>query len=327
MRARLVAVSVAGIAVASLAACGSTPPDPAPTSPSPATTSATPAPTPSPTPTPQPPAPAPVRPGTARGELLVVQRAEDASLVSGGDPIRLTLARTQNLASWFAAPPQRLAGSMTTQQAMLTLGWRPSDVGTTAAMPRPTPNAVLATANGDLAFSIAKVNVRSDGTLVLDIVPIGGTPDTNASLGPVTLSMDGVPGVLALPRQVTPDLSTRVIVTGRTNQQAVVQFVGPEGKVEESAFVALDMPSAVTGDIQVADTSLTDVHVEFQGPKKNEPGKVTISGNLTYKGQSTVLSQIVARWSLPTGTPTPSPSPSSNPRASSSAASDDSAGS
>lgn len=263
-------------------------------------------PTPSPTtsaasPSPSPPAPVPVRPGTARGELLVVQRAEDASLVSGGDPIRLTLARTQNLASWFTAPPQRLAGTMTTEEALLTLGWRPADDGTTAPMPKPQPNGLLATATGDIAIIVLKANVRPDGTLVLDIRPIGAMPETTSSLGPVSLSLDGVPGVLQLVDDISPDLQARVIVTGRRNQQAVVQFVGTDGGVLQSAFLAPDRDTVeVIGDIEAGTTRLSDVVVQLIAPAEGSPGSVTITCQVAAGESDEALTQVVARWSLPT---------------------------
>lgn len=230
----------------------------------------------------------------------MVQRAEDASLVSGGDPIRLTLARTQNVASWFTAPPQRLAGTMTTEEALLTLGWRPADDGTTAAMPKPQPNGLLATASGDLPITILKANVRADGTLVLDIRPLGAMPDTTSSFGPVSLSMDGVPGVLALSDTIGNDLQSRVIVTGRLNQQAVVQFFGADGEIQESAFLAQDRAAVdYLGDMESGGTRLTDTVVKFVAPTATTPGSVTVTGQLTVNGVEASLTQIVARWSLP----------------------------
>ena len=275
------------LAIAACSQGGSDAPTPAPT-----TSSA------APTPTPEP--PVPVRPGTARGELLVVQRAEDASLVSGGDPIRLTLARTQNLASWFTAPPQRLAGTMTTEEALLTLGWRPADDGTTAPLPKPQPNGLLATASGDLAIVVLKANVRADGTLVLDIRPIGDVPETTSSLGPVSLSLDGVPGVLQLVDDISADLQSRVIVTGRRNQQAVVQFVGTDGEVVQSGFLATDRDTIeVIGDIEAGTTRLIDAVVQFIAPTQTKAGSVTISGRLVIDGAERPLTRVVARWSLP----------------------------
>lgn len=241
-----------------------------------------------------------MRPGTARGELLVVQRAEDAALVSGGDPIRLTMARTQNQASWFAAPPQRLAGTMTTEQALLTLGWRPADDGTTSPLPRPRPNALLATGGGDIAVTIMRANVRSDGTLVIDVEPIGPMPETNSSLGPVTLSIDGVPGVSFLTREISADLTTQVIVTGRRSQQAVVQFVSADGEIIESAFIAEDRDTVgFMGDVEVGATRLTDISLAFRAPQRLEPGSVTVTGRLAVDGAETTLTQVIARWSLP----------------------------
>ena len=286
------AVIPAAVVLLALGACsqgGADAPTPAPTSATPTVS-----------PTSSPPVPVPVRPGTSRGELLVVQRAEDASLVSGGDPIRLTLARTQNLASWFTAPPQRLAGTMTTEEALLTLGWRPAEDGTTAPLPKPQPNGLLATTTGDLAVIILKANVRADGTLVLDIRPIGATPETNSSLGPVSLSLDGVPGVLQLGDDISGDLRANVIVTGRENQQAVVQFIDAEGEVLQSAFLAADRDRAeVIGDMEAGQTRLTGTVVQFAAPSVGEPGAVTLTGQLSVNGTETPLAQVVARWSLP----------------------------
>ena len=111
-RVRGVAVLVAGAVL--LAACtgggnaGSSSAAPAPTLTS-ASASPAPSPTSAPTPSPSPP---PLVPGTSRGRLLVVQQAEDAALVSGGQPILLTRVRTGNVASWLTSPPQKLAVTM-----------------------------------------------------------------------------------------------------------------------------------------------------------------------------------------------------------------------
>ena len=289
---------LAAISILTIAAC-SPGGDAVPTaSPSPAPTSATAMP--SPSPTAPPPVPAPVRPGSARSQVIVVQRAEDASLVSGGDPIRLTLARTQNEASWFTGPPQRLAGTMTTEQALLSLGWRPAEDGTTAQMPQPGPAGLLATTDGDLAFSVLRANVRPDGTLVLDIRPVGTEPPTASSLGPVVLTLDGVAGAVDVVRDVAPGLSTRVIVTGRRNQQAVVQVIGPDGVVQQSTFVAVDVPTArIIGEVEGTDVVLSDIEVTLVAPGRERLGSVTLSARLTAGDQESNLSQVIARWSRP----------------------------
>lgn len=288
------------VVVALLATACSAQPAPAPSTATPAPTSSSASPSASPTTPPPQPVPAPVSPGTARGELLFVQRAEDASLVAGGVPIRLTLARTQNTATWFTAPPARESGTVTTEEMMLSLGWRPSDTGRTAALPKPFPNGLLSTGQGDLAVVIQKANVRSDGTLVLDVQPIGREVDTVESFGPLSLSIDGAPGVLVLERDVTQDLKTRVIVSGRDNHQAFVQIVGYEGSIIESVFMAGDRNHVdYLGDISIGNTQLTDVVLDFRAPRKLEPGSVILSGTLTDHGTTGPLTQVVARWSLP----------------------------
>lgn len=251
-----------------------------------------------PTPAPLP----PLAPGTSRGELLIVQRAEDAALVSGAAPIRLTLARTGNEATWFTAPPQKLAGMMTTEQAMLTLGWRPADDGTTAAMPSPRPNGVLAHQAGTLAFTVQRANVRGDGTLVLDIRPMGPMPETVESFGPVSLTLDGAPGVLDLGAPLSADMSLRVIITGNRNQQAVIEVLDSAGMVLESGFVARDRPVIDTWlEPSAGVTTWSNPVVTFTEPTQSRPGTVRIAGTLTVDGESTELDQIVARWSLPVG--------------------------
>jgi len=287
---------------ATLAACTRTPAvDPSPpslgptTSESGSTTSGSAAPVP-PAPAPLP----PLAPGTARGELLVVQRAEDAALVSDGDPIRLTLARTKNEAAWFTASPQKLAGTMSTEQAMLTLGWRPADDGTTAPMPPPRPNGLLAYQEGTLAFTVQRANVRGDGTLVLDIRPIGPPPPTVESFGPVSLSLDGVPGVLELGQELTPDLAVRVVITGSRNQQAVVQVVDSAGDILESAFVSSDRPTADAWlDVTAGTTTWSDPVLTFIAPTEGKPGTVRVTGILSANGEESPLDRVIARWSLP----------------------------
>ena len=264
---------------------------------SPPPTGASPTPTLAPTITP---VPAPVRPGSARSQVVFVQRAEDASLVSGGDPIRLTLARTQNQVSWFTGPPQRLAGTMSTEQAMLSLGWRPSDDGTTAAMAQPGPSGLLASPAGDIAFTVLSASVRPDGTLVLDISPLGQEPATNSSLGPVSLTLDGVAGAVSVEREVAPGISTQVVVTGRRNQQAVVQLIGPDGQAQEGTFVAIDRPGAqIVGEVTGDGVQLSDISVSLVAPRKGRLGSVTLTGRLTTDDAESTLTQVIARWSLP----------------------------
>ena len=261
--------------------------------------SASPAPTPTATPTPAP-AP-PLVPGTARGRLLVVQQAEDAALVSGGKPIRLTLARTGNLASWFTAPPQKLAGTMSTEQAMLSLGWRPAEDGTTAVLPNPRPNGLLAFVGGSLSFTVQRANVRADGTLVLDIRPLGPMPETVESYGPVSLTLDGAPGVLDFEAALA-DISLRIVVTGERNEQVVVQAIDAEGTVVESAFLSPERTVVDTWlDVTSGATTWAEPVVTFTPPEESKPGAVRVSGSLAIDGASTDLDRAVARWSLPLG--------------------------
>ncbi|MEY4169729.1 MAG: hypothetical protein RLZ94_802 [Actinomycetota bacterium] len=298
-RVRGAAVLAAGAAL--LAACtgggdagsSSAAPTPTPTS---ASESPAPSPTTSPTPAPTPP---PLAPGTSRGRLLVVQQAEDAALVSGGQPIRLTMARTGNVASWFTAPPQKLAGTMSTELAMSTLGWRPADDGTTAVMPNPRPNGLLSFIGGSLAFTVQRANVRADGTLVLDIRPIGAAPETVESYGPVSLTLDGAPGVLGL-ESTLGEITVRVIVTGERSEQAVVQAVDAEGEVLESAFVSPEETTIDSWlDVTSGTTTWSDPVVAFTPPERSAPGTVRVSGALTIDGATTDLDRVIARWSLP----------------------------
>ena len=49
---------------------------------------------------------------------------------------------------------------------------------TTATLPNPRPNGLLVFEGGTLPFTVQGANVRADGTLVLDIRPIGAMPET-----------------------------------------------------------------------------------------------------------------------------------------------------
>jgi len=300
-RVRAVAGLIAGAAL--LAACTSGGGDGAsssPAAPTTATTTATvsPSPTVTPAPTPVPTTP-PLTPGVGRGRVLIVQQAEDASLVSGEQPIRLTLARTGNVASWITTPPQRLAGTMTTEQAMFTLGWRPADDGTTAALPNPRPNGLLAFAGGTLPFTVQRMNVRADGTLVIDIRPLGAMPETVESYGPVTLTLDGARGVLDLGAALGA-LTVRVLVTGDLNDQAVVQVIDAAGEVIESAFVSPEQTTVDRWlDVSSGDTTWADPVLTFTPPERSKPGTVRVTGTLTVGGTSTELDQVIARWSRP----------------------------
>jgi hypothetical protein len=228
-----------------------------------------------------------------------VQQAEDAALVSGGQPIRLTLARTGNAAAWITAPPKRLAGTMSTEQALLTLGWRPADDGTTSVLPNPRPNGLLAFTGGSLAFTVQRANVRSDGTLVLDIRPLGAAPETVEAYGPVSLTLDGAPGVLEL-GSALGELVVSVVVTGARNQQAVVQVVGASGQVLESAFVSEEQTTIDTWiDVTSGTTIWSKPVLTFTPPERSKPGTVRVSGELTVDGVTSELDRVIARWSVP----------------------------
>jgi hypothetical protein len=220
-------------------------------------------------------------------------------LVSGGQPIRLTLARTGNVASWFTAPPQKLAGTMSTEQALGTLGWRPADDGTTASLPNPRPNGLLSFGGGSLAFTVQRANVRADGTLVLDIRPIGTMPETVESYGPVSLTLDGAPGVLELGAALG-EITVRIIITGDRSEQAVIQVIDTAGEVVESAFVSPEQTTIDSWlDVTSGDTTWAEPVVTFTPPERSKPGTVRVSGGLTVAGSTTALDRVIARWSLP----------------------------
>lgn len=293
----IAALTLAGIVLAACTSSGdgatpspSVPSVPASASGAKPTASAT------PTPTPSPPV---LAPGRSNGRVLIVQQAEDAALVSGDQPIRLTLARTGNVATWFSAPPQRLSGTMSTEEALLTLGWRPADDGTTAALPNPRPNGVLAFTGGSLAFTVQRANVRADGTLVMDIRPIGAMPDTVESYGPVTLTLDGAPGLLVLDAALG-ELTVRVLVTGDANEQAVVQVSDASGEVIESGFVSPQLTTIDRWiDVSTGDTTWSDPILIFTPPARSKPGTVRITGSLTTGGTTSGIDRVIARWSLP----------------------------
>ncbi|MEK9809363.1 MAG: hypothetical protein VW362_02870 [Candidatus Nanopelagicales bacterium] len=258
------------------------------------------------TPIPIEPSNPPLQPGRSRGHMLFVQSAEDASLVSGDRPIRLTLARTGNSIAWFAAPPQRRAGEMTTYEALMTLGWRPAPDGTTSTLPKPRPNGFLSYAGGSLTFTVFAANVRADGTLVLDITPMGPMPETSASLGVATLTLDGAPGVLTIDDTigaggpVDTGITVNVVISGERNQQAVVQLFDAEGEVAESRYVSRDIPAAADmADIVTPTATLSDILIAFEAPTPESEGRVLIGGVLRIGETEMPIEQVVARWSLP----------------------------
>lgn len=233
---------------------------------------------------------------------MFVQPAEDASLVSGDDPIRLTLARTGNQASWFTSPPQRLDGVATTEDMMRLLGWRPADDGTTAELPTPQPNAMLTSLSGTLAFTIVNANVRADGTLVLDIAPMGPQPPTTASLGPVSLVIDGVPGVIVIETPLSPTLTARLVITGTRNQQVLIQFVDSspdaERPIATSRVMGPDMRAMEFG-VTAGTTSVEDAELRLRPPGRRGPGQVSLTGTIIVEGVSTPLDAVLGRWQRP----------------------------
>lgn len=305
----LIPIFISALALAACTGGGDTDPTDTPTSSPTATTGSPTAPAPTPTsttgpaPSPEPTItvdPVPIVPGTARGRVIFVQQADDASLVAGGRPIRLTLTRTANITSWFSAPAQRRAGQMSTEQMLLTLGWRPDNAGATAQMPRPRPQALLAYAGGTLSFTIQRANVRADGTLVLDIAPIGPAPETVDSYGPVSLSIDGVPGVRVQRAEVTAGLTTITTITGREAQQAIVQFVDDSGDIIESRFLAPDRPEVRLGPITVASGARLDqIVLTLRTPTGETRGAVELTGVIDLGGTPVPLEATIARWTLP----------------------------
>ncbi|MDA2989821.1 MAG: hypothetical protein O2815_12165 [Actinomycetota bacterium] len=308
MAPRLRSLSVIAAAALIITACTAVP-DPMPTSPTESTATAPPtdppSPSSSPSPSPSPTItidPVPVLSGTARGRVVFVQQAEDASLVAGGRPIRLTLTRTQNTARWFSAPAQRRAGTMSTEQMMLTLGWRPASDGATARIPRPRPQALLAWSGGTMAFTMQNANVRADGTLVLDISPIGADPATVDSYGPVTLTIDGAPGVRVQRIEITAGLISTVTITGREAQHVVVQLRDADGVIVDSRFLAPDRPEVVLGEITVeSGARLEQARLRLTPPTEDSPGAVTMTGIIDLAGTALPLDAGLARWTLPSG--------------------------
>lgn len=306
LRLRTLPVIAAAVLIATACTAGPEPsPSPSPTTSPTASPTAPPSPSPPAPPSPSPTItvdPVPVLAGTARGRVLFVQQAEDASLVAGGRPIRLTLTRTQNTANWFSAPAQRRAGTMSTEQMMLTLGWRPADDGATARLPRPRPQAMLAWSTGTLAFTIQRANVRADGTLVLDIAPIGLGPQTVDSYGPVTLTIDGAPGVRVQRAEITAGLTSIVTITGREAQQALVQLRDESGVIVDSRFLAPDRPETSISDITVeSGARVQQARLALQPPTEDSPGSVTITGVIDLAGTPIPIEATLARWTFPSG--------------------------
>lgn len=232
--------------------------------------------------------------------MIFVQQAEDAALVAGGRPIRLTLTRTGNSTSWFSAPAQRRAGTMSTEQMLLSLGWRPSEDGATSRLPRPRPQAFLASAEETLAFTIRRGTVRADGTLVLDITPIGPSPQTVESFGPVTLTIDGVPGVRVQRSEITAGLDSLVTISGKQSQQVVVQFIDDQRQIVESRYLAPDRPEVTLGPITVeSGATITEARLRLTAPSQATPGEVELTGVIDLAGTPVPLQASLARWTFP----------------------------
>ena len=152
---------------------------------------------------------------------------------------------------------------------------------------------------GSLAFTVQRANVRADGTLVMDIRPIGAVPETVESYGPVTLTLDGAPGVLDLDATLG-EITVRVIVTGERNEQAVVQVVDAAGEIVETSFVSPERTVIDTWlDVTSGATTWSEPVVTFTPPERSTPGTVRVSGALTVDGVTSELDQVIARWSLP----------------------------
>lgn len=301
LRRRLLVISAGALL---LAGCTGSP-EPGPTSASPTGTAPSPSTSAPPTLSPSPdptiaPEPAPVIGGTSRGRMIFVQRAEDAALVAGGRPIRLTLARTGNSASWFSAPAQRRAGTMSTEQMLLSLGWRPSEDGATSRLPRPRPQAFLASAEETLAFTIRRGTVRADGTLVLDITPVGPAPDTIESFGAVSLTIDGVPGVRVQRSEITAGLDSIVTISGKEAQQVIVQFTDADRRIVESRYLAPDRPEVALGPITVeSGATITEARLRLTAPSPATPGAVELTGVIDLAGTPVPLEASLARWTFP----------------------------
>jgi len=231
---------------------------------------------------------------------VFVQRMGDASLVAGGDPIRVTLTQTEGVVSWFSAPRQRLTGTMRTESMLRLLGWQPSEDGTTAPLPARTPNAFLSTASGTLAMQILRASVRGDGTLVLDIAPIGRAPETTPEFGPGSLVIDGVAGVRSFIRTLSDDLRLRTVVVGRNAQLALVQFLNTEGTVLSEYVLTPPEPRIETGQIDAADVTVeAGAVLRLRTPRPRDPGSVSLQGMVSTEGEQVPMNVTLARWTLP----------------------------
>jgi hypothetical protein len=231
--------------------------------------------------------------------MIFVQRAVNAALVAGGDPIRLTLARTENTVSWFSAPRQRLTGTMRTDSMLRVLGWQPSNDGRTSAFPVTRPTAFLTSPDGTIAMTLERASIRGDGTLVLDIRPMEPVPDSQ-EFGPVSLVIDGVPGIREFTTTIAASMSARVVVVGRKAQIAVVTLYANDAQVAE--WVLDDRVRAVTTsedfstDTQTLNSGAT---LRLIPPRLREAGSVTLSGTVVVDGQEVPLDVTLGQWTRP----------------------------
>lgn len=238
--------------------------------------------------------------GESPGRIVFVQPAEDASLVAGGDPLRLTLARTQDTAAWLLPTPEGEGGTMTTEEALLSLGWRPSGDGTTAPLPSPGARALLTSARGDLPLVVLKAGVRAGGTLVLDVAPHDGMPQTVESFGPVSVRLEGAEEPTVENTLIVPGLRARVIVMGVAGDQAVLQLLDGDGEVLWSDYLATDVGATydigdVAGNVDGAPT-LRDAVAAFT-VSSDGYGSVVLTGRLVTDGAEAPLRTVLAEWS------------------------------
>lgn len=295
---------LAGLIAAMLVAgCsgGAAAPDSGSPEPSPATSGsiAPPDPGPGPTGSPSPgpgPNPRPEPTTQERGRIIFVQQAEDASLVAGGVPIRLTLARTGNAANWFSAPPLRLSGSLTTDNMMRLLGWVPSGDGIPTRLPRPYPQALLTAGDSAIAMTLRRASVRPDGTLVLDIRPSRDVPETIDSFGPSTLTIDGARTVRVIEAEVAPGITAILTITGTESDIVLLQITDGDA-VDSHVFTEGDPVYVLGDDIEQGSTTITaGSSFELIPPRKRREGELVFRGTVIDDGVSDELERVVARW-------------------------------
>jgi hypothetical protein len=231
--------------------------------------------------------------------MMFVQRAVNAALVAGGDPIRLTLARTDNAVSWFSAPRQHLTGTMRTDSMLRVLGWQPSGDGRTSPFPDTRPTAFLTSPDGTIAMTLERASIRGDGTLVLDIRPMEPVPDSQ-EFGPVSLVIDGVPGIREFTTAVGTSMSTKVVVVGRKAQIVVVTLYADDTQIAE--WVLDDRVRTVTTSEDFSSDGVTlnsGAVLHLMPPKPHEAGSVMLSGTVVIDGQEVPLDLTLGQWTRP----------------------------